>query len=246
MSAVDQIIVKTHADFTRIADWLIEYLREEHKGDLTAPVEFVPPFNEGEIIFQEEPTIAKFKYLGHGDVAFDVTSGKNLTHVGTFIFNYSTTEVSHRTFDMKHVDVLKAMAMDNERHYCQNLGVKWLTLMLLALYYRPEVERTRHTTATRKPAKKGKRKGSKLPKLLYTRQYVLTGDLVDELPKVPRHHAKPQHEFNVKGHFRRYKSGKTAWINPHTRCKGRGEASGSTYVARIREETEDGTSKAEG
>ena len=114
MSAVDQIIVRSQEDFNRIADWVIKYLTDTHRGDMNEPVEFVPPFGAGEIILQEEKTTAKFKYVGNGDVAFDVSNG-NL-HIGTFIFNYSTTTVSHRTFDMKCVDVLKALAMDEKQH----------------------------------------------------------------------------------------------------------------------------------
>lgn len=32
----------------------------------------------------------------------------------------------------------------------------------------------------------------------------------------------PQHEFDVRGHMRRYKSGKVVYIKPYTKCKGRG------------------------
>jgi len=34
--------------------------------------------------------------------------------------------------------------------------------------------------------------------------------------------AKPQHEFDVRGHMRHYKSGKVVYIRPYTKCKGRG------------------------
>lgn len=32
----------------------------------------------------------------------------------------------------------------------------------------------------------------------------------------------PQHEFDVRGHMRHYKSGKTVYVRPYTKCKGRG------------------------
>lgn len=32
----------------------------------------------------------------------------------------------------------------------------------------------------------------------------------------------PQHEFDVRGHMRHYKSGKVGFVRPYTKCKGRG------------------------
>lgn len=235
MSVTDQIIVKTQADMNRIADWVATYLREEHQADLDAPVEFVPPFGEGEIMLLEESIAARFKYVGGGDVAFDVKAGKNNTHVGSFVYNYSTSRIHSRKFDPAGVDMRQAIELDDQNHFLLNLSAKWMALMLLAVYYRPEFERKQRTTATKKPARKSK-KGRKPAKTIYTRQYVLTGDFVDALPKAPRSHAKPQHEFSVRGHYRRYKSGKTVWINQHTRCKGRGDPTGRTYIASVREE----------
>lgn len=34
--------------------------------------------------------------------------------------------------------------------------------------------------------------------------------------------ACPQHEFDVRGHMRHYKSGKVAYVHPYVKCKGRG------------------------
>lgn len=34
--------------------------------------------------------------------------------------------------------------------------------------------------------------------------------------------AKPQHEFDVRGHMRHLKSGKVVYVRPYTKCKGRG------------------------
>lgn len=41
------------------------------------------------------------------------------------------------------------------------------------------------------------------------------------------HHAKPRGEFNVRGHFRHYKSGKVVWIAEHRR--GTGDKKRKTY-----------------
>ena len=44
------------------------------------------------------------------------------------------------------------------------------------------------------------------------------------LPKpeqAKRGYTKPDHEVSVRGHLRRYKSGKVVWIQPSVRYKGR-------------------------
>ena len=235
---MDKIVVNSQEDMERICDWVIAYLNGTYHDALDAPVKFIPPFEHGELFFPDEPTTARFDYIGQGDVRFDVITGKSNMHMGSFVFNYSTQTVTDRKFDPKYVDVPKAIRIDDEKHYCLTLATRWMSVMLLALHYRPEVERTKQVVAEKKSAKKRRSKSKKPAKTIYTREYVLTGDMVEALPKPPRHHAKPSHEFGVKGHFRRYKSGKVAWIKPHIRCKGKGADPGSTYVARIEPEKE--------
>ena len=235
---MDRIVVKSREDMTRIANWVVKYIQDAHRDDMDEPVEFVPPFGHGELLFQDEPTTARFDYIGHGDVRFDVTTGKENLHIGSFVFNYSTSTVRDRQFDPKFVQVDRAVDIDNRLRYCQILGARWMAIMLLALYYRPEFERKRQLSASKQQKPRSSKKGKRAAKTIYTRQYILTEDFVEALPKPVRHHAKPQHEFSVKGHYRHYKSGKRVWINQHTRCKGRGDAIGNTYVAKIEEPKE--------
>ena len=42
--------------------------------------------------------------------------------------------------------------------------------------------------------------------------------------------AKPQHEFDVRGHMRHLKSGKVVYVRPYTKCKGRGTKIIHEYV----------------
>ena len=117
------------------------------------------------------------------------------------------------------------------------LATEWLALMLLAVYYRPQFESKKQVAASSVSGKKGKKaKKAKRMKTLYTRTYVIDSDLMDELPKPVKRHAKPDHEYGVRGHYRRYKSGKVAWVHPHIRCKGRNPGSGGTFVAKLADE----------
>ena len=142
----------------------------------------------------------------------------------------------------KHEDILKLVQADTEAGF-KKVASLWFAVMILSLYYRPIVESHRKVTAakeeprkegkTGKPGKKGKQKRTKI---IYTKQYTLTGAVLDEIPPVQHRRAKPSHEFSVKGHFRHYKSGKVAWISPQIRCKGRGEAKRvNEYIARLQD-----------
>lgn len=76
-----------------------------------------------------------------------------------------------------------------------------------------------------RPAKV-KKKGRKVRRVqpLIRRFYTLAEFDADALPKpeqAKRKYTKPEHEVNVRGHLRRYKSGKTVWVKPSVRYKGK-------------------------
>ena len=59
---------------------------------------------------------------------------------------------------------------------------------------------------------------------LIRRFYTLAEFDADALPKpeqAKRKYTKPEHEVNVRGHLRRYKSGKAVWVKPSVRYKGK-------------------------
>lgn len=102
-------------------------------------------------------------------------------------------------------------------------ALKYHALMLFMTYYREVVEveqRVEHRPA------KVKKKGRKVRRVqpLIRRFYTLAEFDADALPKpeqAKRKYTKPEHEVNVRGHLRRYKSGKTVWVKPSVRYKGK-------------------------
>lgn len=231
---MDRIVVKTEEDMTAICDWITLYLKTMEPDE---QVEFAPPFNAGEVLLTHNEALLRFEYQGEGNVFFQVKSTKTGHEIGTFRFNYGSQQVWDKTFNHKHMRVEEARAFEERESMYLRFAMAWFVLMLFAVYYRPEVERRAVVTGERK--QNSKKKGGRAAKTLYTKTYVVGADILEGLPK-PRKHSKPSVEYGVRGHYRRYKSGKVIWIRPQVRCKGRKPMRDSTYIAKL-EKTEQST-----
>ncbi len=73
------------------------------------------------------------------------------------------------------------------------------------------------------PGATGKPKKNQSPGITY----LLIGDAVQSRGTKHRSHSSPKGEFSVRGHYRRYKSGKTVWIDEFR--KGTGKKSKKEY-----------------
>ena len=242
---MDTIIVKTKEDMERILDWVHESLDLFENGP-----EFRIPFRQGEILmpydgcrleFQREAErCVRFKLHAIPEAFADLgwtqeMSGEDFT-LGSFLFNVDTLDISGKSFNMSGAYAEAALSYEMDGELFKGLAFKWLALMLLAVYYRPQFESKRRIDASASSGKKGKKaKKSKRPKTLYTRTYVVDNDLTDKLPKPVKRHAKPDHEYGVRGHYRHCKSGKVTWVRPHVRCKGLASSDGSVYIAKVEE-----------
>ena len=241
---MDIIIVRTKEDMRSIMEWAAGFLAKRDE------LEFRSPFQKGEVQFPFDGCRMEFQCSGDSSVRFKVypilealsgdwvqeMRGKDLL-LGGFIFNTESQEISDKWFNMRGVFSELSLRYEQDGKLFAGLGLRWLSLMLLAVYYKPELDSRRETSASsakpRKKAAKSKKNGH--IRTLYTRTYTITSDLTESLQKVTRSHSKPDHEFSVRGHFRRCKSGKMAWVRPYTKCKGRKPDVGSTYVAKMEE-----------
>ena len=52
------------------------------------------------------------------------------------------------------------------------------------------------------------------------------------LPDQKRTYTKPEHEVSVRGYMRHYKSGKSVWIEPFTKYRGKGKNRKTTNYRR--------------
>lgn len=228
---MDIIIVKTAEDMERITTWVKEFIHVSEPEQ----IDFRIPFRHGKIHLPFELCSLEFESDEKGGrVFFKLYANaeylkNNGDCIGSFSVSLPTFEVLDEQYGAVNERILKFVEKNKPFEvYTQ----QWLVLMMLALYYRPEFE---SNCQSREAHSAGRKKGKKVKrvKTLYTRTYVITGDITDKLPKPVKKHTKPDHEFSVRGHFRQYKSGKRVWVNPHVRCKGRKPSEGSAYIAKI-------------
>lgn len=226
---MDRIIVNTNADMQRVLDWSAEL-----RG---LAIEL--PFTEGEIEFREEELLVKFREQSHGILEMSLWMCKNDMKWGKDDPDW--IKVVEWTYDLES-DVLPELHINAEGQKKIELAMlltqddtvgkcirKFRGIMLFSAYYREEVTRTRTVSrvGTGKPSKPGKRSNTRR---LTVRRYTISSDMLGELPAPKKMWKGYAESFGVRGHYRRYQSGKVVWVRPYTK-KGRMEKKGdTTYV----------------
>ena len=105
----------------------------------------------------------------------------------------------------------------------QSVITVYASLMALIVFYDP----TPAPGAKRETLQPGKTiKGKQRPKTK-GKTYILKRRGADPIVSIPGTRAKPAGAFGVRGHYRRYKDGRTVWIKPYT--KGTGKEKNKTY-----------------
>lgn len=239
---MDVILVNSCDEMQRIIDWSKGYIREYG-------TDFEIPFNSVEIKVADENL--KFTMVKNAD-RYDMTvycpldSGKFIEvggckcafDIGTFgqsaIVENSKwyagyNERARRMMQLVHI---------GNRTFEKQL-IKFAALMTFAVFYREEIEKTatveRKALPPRKQPKGKKKKGSS-KRCLHTVTYTVPSEIATTLKPVRRAYTKCDHEINVRGHLRRYSSGKTVWIQPFTKNSGKKAGAGKVYEAKIRQQ----------
>ena len=105
----------------------------------------------------------------------------------------------------------------------QSLITVYASLMAFIVYHEQETAAARQDPRQERPKNRGKAKRRRKNGITYLFSGSGSGPRIH-----PRgHHSSPAGVFTVRGHYRRYKNGKTVWIAPYT--KGSGTSKGKTY-----------------
>lgn len=203
---MDKIIIKTIADVMRVADWASEL------HGLAVEL----PFTEGELISEEEETTIRFREVIPGVVSMEFLIHGN-TKIATWMYDLSSGIVSEVRIEgtgEQRAAIGMILAKEDVIGTCVR---KFRAVMLFAAYYREEVQRTKRVSRT--GGSGGKRNGKKR-RPLTLRTYTLSGDMLRELPPPKKIWKGYQESFGVRGHYRRYRSGKVIWVRPYEK-KGR-------------------------
>lgn len=217
--SADRIIVKSNARMEIVLDWFSknrEWLKKQ---------EFHAPLDAGVVELQEE--LIEFTFESKGDLvelAVYPAEKPNLPAVVTYDYDPVTTQTSNFRFAShlppeRKMLLMQVMAMDNT-HLKEAL--KYHALMCFMTYYRETVKIEDKGKRTKRQAK-ALRKDVTKPLPLIRKQYVIeeVDSKVLRLPDQKRTYTKPEHEVSVRGYMRHYKSGKSVWIEPFTKYRGK-------------------------
>lgn len=191
------------------------------------------PFSEGEIEFVEELILLKFRDEGHGIVWFDVnmhTEDVDWFKVAEWRSNLNTGEISelHIAGDGdKKAKMSIIVAMDDTVGKCVR---KFRSLMLFAAYYREEINSSREVIRTGGGTKNRKNGKHSTRRPLTVRKYTVSSEMLSELPAPKKEWHGYRESFGVRGHYRRYKSGKVVWVRPYTKKGVADKKSDKEYI----------------
>lgn len=218
----DRIIVKSNARMQLVLDWYYK------NRDWLDKAEFHAPLESGIIELREEEIEVMFENKG-GIVELSIIPMLKPNLPPVVVFDYDPRTWTANNYRMpQHLSEVKqnllrqVMLFDNTD---KKEALKYHTLMLFMTYYREIVTVDERRAYEPKTTKKKARKGNKKPQPIIRKFYSIQSFDKDALPKpegIKRPYTKPEHEVNVRGFLRRYKSGKTVWIKPSVRYKGKG------------------------
>ena len=106
----------------------------------------------------------------------------------------------------------------------QSVITVYASLMAFIVYHEPEIAAARQDPRQERPQKSSKGKQQRRKNGI---TYLFSSSASGPRVRPRGHHSCPAGVFTVRGHYRRYKNGKTVWIAPYT--KGSGASKGKTY-----------------
>lgn len=217
----DRIIVRSNDRMKMVIDWYYE-----NKGWLDRE-EFRAPMEAGVVELQGERIEFTFENKnGSVELAIFALEKPNLPAVLTFQYDPQTQEITERRF-------ADHLSQERKRMLSVVLGfdrtdwkeaLKYHALMLFMAYYHEIVEVEERTVKPAAVHAKKNKRGRRRPQPLIRRAYIVGEFDSKTLPRpdgIKRQYTKPEHEVNVRGHLRHYKSGKVVWIEPSVRYKGK-------------------------
>lgn len=229
---VDRILVSSNEKMDIVLNW---YLANK---DQLKELEFIAPLKKGYVHLREENL--GFSFESKGKMVEIIVCVYNpddkdqfIAPIATFTLNPANENISnvivHATgANKKRMQMV--LTFDNTLY---KEATKYLALMSFLIYYREEVEieEEENVNKTYKKSKPHKPAAGSHSTPFIRRTYVLNKINRKNLKKIDGKgfHNSPSYEFEVRGFYRHYKSGKVVWVDGFTKCKGKGPARNKNY-----------------
>lgn len=215
----DRIIVRSNDRMKMVLNWYYE------NRDYLDQQEYQTPLDSGVIELQEERIEFSFERKG-SVVEISMYSIERPDLPAMIVFDYDPckgetgfVKVGSRLSEERKRFLYMIIAQDKTN---LKIALKYHVLMLFMTYYIETVTVVEKGRRSKREAKELRKNVSK-PLPLIRKQYVIENVEKEKLKLSgeKRSYKKPDHEVNVRGHLRHYKSGKTIWVKPSVRYKGK-------------------------
>lgn len=224
----DRIVISSNSKMDLIIKWY------QDNQEAVSEKGFVAPISKGFVELQEEGLGFSFEYK-HSKVTITVypRTDNNYIASATCTYNFATDSISDKIYHcskdkMKYIRALMSMDKTFEKEV-----FKFKAIMSFMAYYReyvivdsskPKKAISNNNINTTTLSNNNKHNTNSIISKTYIIDDKLTTTLLGK-----RNHRSPDHEFEVRGFYRHYKSGKVIWIDGFSKCVGKGKKENKKY-----------------
>jgi hypothetical protein len=225
---VDRIIITSYERIEIIIRWYLD------NKELLSDLEFIAPLKKGFVELQTEGFDFAFESKGR-TVHIDAYETAKHNLIFGFDYNPHTLQTSNLLYYIpkNQIPLWRGFVTGDNSLY--KLSVKYHALMMFMAHYREYV-----TAKEKSPASKSKPKAASQVQpsenhthtnSLVRKVYYVDGFRKSDIRNLGEkfHHSSPSYEFEVRGFYRHYKSGKVVWVDGFTKGKGKGPKKNKKY-----------------
>ena len=216
---VTRIIISSNSKMDLIIKWY------QDNQDL----EFISPIDKGYVELKEESLGFSFEHKNNiaNICIYAYSSNNNLHPIVSFDYNPKTDTISNELYHCPtdRIQYMRAiLKVDN------TIGkeiLKYRAIMNFMVYHREYV------IADNTKASTGAHQSHKVTSNHHTNSLSSKIYISDSISKknlrITSKHNSPSYEFEVRGFYRHYKSGKVVWVDGFTKGKGKGKKQAKEY-----------------
>jgi len=212
LDSLDVIEIQSDAEFLRLMDWKDENKDLVRQGVFALPTAKIMLPNGNSIIYE---------HLKGGSTNINLMQNDRFP-VHVIVWTPVNSPEGHGKADI----LMSAYPKEAQANLTTDITTAVYSLMAYMIHYEHDTKRMSKTPRGGKKKKKSHRSRHKVK----IGRYKYTTHFPVEEKEDKRDYNRQAESWQVRGHFRRYKSGKEVWIQPQVRGKKDGQVEPKTYT----------------
>ena len=227
----DRIVISSNSKMELVIRWYMD------NQELISEKGFVAPLKKGFVVLKEEGLGFSFEHKGNITTItiYPKTDHNTFIASATFDYNHATDKYTNVIYhcDKDKMKYMKAiMRIDNT---FSKETLKFKAIMSFMAYYReyvivdsskPKKAISNNNNINTTTLSNNKHNTNSI----ISKTYIIDDKISTKSLGIKGTHNSPDHEFEVRGFYRHYKSGKVIWIDGFSKCKGKGKKSPKNYT----------------